>query len=205
MLLTAGPEFFRREDMVCFECVEGEKKDAWANVKTHYRFRHDFLHGVPIEEMLPKVAARYKKRRERLFELIRSSRRVLAARMDVPGAKVPTCIEDCRYARAKLNEYFAPVKFDFLLVSDEPTRPFAERKFEEVEEGMFRLSFAFEDHEVPLQPNYKLTVPALAELFKVRDYRTLADRWNFLKTSCRKRLQQWKRKLERHYPRVFAS
>lgn len=201
MLLTAGPEFFRREDMVCFECVEGAKKDSWANKRTQYRFRHDFLHGVPIEEMLPKVAARYKKRRERLFELIRGSKRVLAARMDVPGAKLPTAIEDCRYARERLNAFFAPVKFDFLLVSDDPSIPFAERRFEEMEEGLFRLTFGFEDPKVPLQPNYSFTVPALAEHFAVADYRTFADRWSYFKTSFRKRWQQWGNKLKRHIGR----
>ena len=197
-------EFFRAEDFKFQGIVSNTDRDVYANTRTRYMFNHDFPFGCDFEKVLPKVAARYRKRRDRLFAVIRHSKNVLAVRMDIPGGDLPTDLDDCRYARAKLNERFAPTRFDVLLVTYNPTIPFERRTFREIEPGLFQMSFDFLDRKswLPLQPNKKLTGIALAERFFVRDYRTAEEKRNFARLHWRERLARWKETTLRLFNRI---
>lgn len=185
-------EFFRAEDFKSQGIVSNTDRDVYANTRTRYMFNHDFPFGCDFEKELPKVAARYRKRRDRLFAAIRQSKNVLAVRMDIPGGDLPADLDDCRYALAKLNENFAPTRFDVLLVTYDPTTPFERRTFEVVEDGLFHLSFDFLDRkrtDLPNQPDLALTSAALAEHFAVRDYRTRDERRHWKEKRLRERLR----------------
>ena len=182
-------DFFRAEDFVCQRTISNTGRQVYVNRKTRYVFNHDFAIGEDFTTELPKVATRYRRRTERLLSLIASSRRVLVVRIDIPGGKHPTSLDDCRYVREKLNARFAPTRFDCLLMTYDASRPFAQRTFSEVETGLFQISFDFLDREHPLpnQPDLALTSAALREHFAVRDYRTDAERRQFAeKERCAK-------------------
>lgn len=190
VLCDGDADFFKPEDFFFERSVESTQKDVYINRRTRYIFNHDFPIGGDFAANLPKVAAKYARRRERLFELIGRSRRVLAVCVDIPGGKNPVSLDDCRYARERLNRRFPSAKFDFCLLSDEPGRSFAKRTFEEVEPGLFHLSFGFLDptHALPNQPDLKLTSAALAEQFEVADYRTEEEKARFAEQKLREKL-----------------
>ena len=182
--------FFAADDFFFERSIESTGKDCYVNRRTHYKFNHDFSLGGDFNAELPKVADKYARRKARLFGLIGKSRRILVVRMDIPGGRYPTTLDDCRYARERLNRRFAPAQFDILLVSDESGRAFADRRFEEVEPGFFHLEFGYADptHPLPNQPDLALTGPALAELFSVTDYRTAEERARFEERKRREKL-----------------
>lgn len=196
-------DFFRAEDFVRQRTISNTGKQVYVNRKTRYVFNHDFAIGEDFTSELPKVAARYRRRTEKLLSLIAASRRVLVVRIDIPGGKHPTSLDDCRYVREKLNARFAPARFDCLLMTNDASRPFAQRTFSEVEPGLFQISFDFLDrrHTLPNQPNLALTSAALRERFAVRDYRTDAERRQFAeKEKCakqKKRRLRWLKNLNR--------
>lgn len=182
-------DFFSAEDFVRQQAISSTGKQVYVNRKTRYVFNHDFTIGEDFATELPKVAARYRRRAKKLLSLIEASRRVLVVRIDIPGGKHPTSLDDCRYVRERLNARFAPVRFDCLLMTNEASRPFAQRTFSEVEPGLFQISFDFLDreHQLPNQPDLALTSAALREHFAVRDYRTDAERRQFAeKERCAK-------------------
>ena len=172
-------DFFRPEDFRLRNDRSVAGKAVYENTRTHYLFNHDFPFGGDFASDLPKVAEKYRRRRDRLFELIGRSHRVLVVNMDIPGDPHVNTPDDCRYARRRLGERFPSARFDCLLVSHDPARPFEQRTFEVVEDGLFLLSFDFLDRkrtDLPNQPDLALTSAALAEHFAVRDYRTQAER-----------------------------
>ena len=185
--------------------VSNTGKAVYINAETRYIFNHDFPIGCDFPTEIQKVAAKYRKRYNRLLELFAKSERVLFVRMDIPGGDDPTSVEACRLARKRLNERFAPAKFDALLVSYDPTVPFERRRFEKVEEGLFRLTFDYLDrtNPLPLQPDTSLTSVALAEHFSVDDYRTAEEKRSFAKARRRKRLQRLKDKIVRHLDKLL--
>lgn len=190
VLCDGDAAFFAADDFFFEQSIASTGKDCYVNHRTHYKFNHDFPLGCDFKAELPKIADKYARRKARLFELIGKSRRVLVVRMDIPGGSHPTSLDDCRYARERLNRRFAPARFDILLVSDEPGRAFADRRFEEVEPGLFHMSFSYVDpkHALPNQPDLALTGTALAELFSVTDYRTAEERARFAEQKRREKL-----------------
>lgn len=189
-LCDGDADFFKAENFVFERSIDSTQKDIYINHQTRYIFNHDFPIGCDFASELPKVAAKYARRKARLLELIGRSDRVLAVCIDIPGGKNPTSLDDCRYARERLNRRFAPAKFDLCLLSDEPGRSFASRTFQEVEPGLFHLSFGFLDstHALPNQPDLTLTSAALAELFEVADYRTVEEKARFAEQKSREKL-----------------
>lgn len=206
-LCQGGPGFMEEKSFFAKGTVSNTGKAVYINAETRYIFNHDFPIGCDFPTEIQKVAAKYRKRYNRLLELFAKSERVLFVRMDIPGGDDPTSVEACRLARKRLNERFAPAKFDALLVSCDPTVPFERRRFEKVEEGLFRLTFDYLDrtNPLPLQPDTSLTSVALAEHFSVDDYRTAEEKRSFAKARRRKRLQRLKDKIVRHLGRLFGK
>ena len=189
-LCSSCADFFNLEDFQRQKDLPLTKKTVYINTRTHYTFNHDFPINGDFATELPKVVMKYRRRRERLLELFGKSRRVLAVNMDIPGAAFSNTLEDCRFARKRLNERFAPAKFDFLLVSHDPNRTFSQRTFKAVEDGLFHLSFDFLDRkrtDLPNQPDLILTSAALAEHFAVKDYRAPEEKHRFTAAKRAKR------------------
>lgn len=171
--------FFNPEDFVFKRRYEGTQKDIYNNVRTHYVFNHDFPAGSDFSTELPKVVAKYVKRRNRLFSLIRNSRRVLVFRLDLPNGKMPTSLDDCRYARRRLQAAFPGVDFDFALMQPDPNRTLQTRLVEHPEPWLTRIAFEYNDPKSEndaLYPDLQLTSAAIAEIASVRDYRTTEEK-----------------------------
>lgn len=198
-LLEPPTDFFAPEAFVQHKAISNTGKQVYVNERTQYVFNHDFTIGRDFADELPKVVARYRKRRNRLFEAIRASHRVLVVRIDIPGGKFPATLDDCRYARERLSRAFPAVAFDLALLSYEEGRPFAERTFDEVDPGLFRLAFDFYDHRhaLPNQPDLARTASALQEHFAVIDYRTPEERAQFAAREAAKKAERHRLKRAR--------
>lgn len=197
-LISPPTNFLAAEDLDKQIAVSNTGKQIYLNEKTRYLFNHDFTIGKDLVEELPIVVSRYRKRRNRLIEAIKSSKRVLVVRLDIPeGKNNPATLDDCRYVRKRLEETFTGVRFDVALVYYDKNVPFEKRTFEEVETGLYHIAFNFYDHkhELPNQPDLALTSVALAERFAVKDYRTEQERSQFAAHKAEMRTK--KRKLKR--------
>lgn len=181
-LISPPADFFAAEDFVKQIAVSNTGKQVYINRESRYVFNHDFTIGNDFAEELPKVVSRYRKRHTRLMEAIKASKRVLVVRLDIPEGKYPASLDDCRYVRKRLGETFPGVTFDIALVSYAKDIPFEKRTYDEVEPGLHHLAFNFYDHKhaLPNQPDLALTSVALAERFAVTDYRTDAERAQFV-------------------------
>ena len=167
--------FFDPNDFMFSRRIETTHKDAYVNRKTRYVFNHDFPAGCDFAAELPKVAAKYGKRRDRLVTLIRAARRVLVLRLDYPNGQDPTSLDDCRYAHDRLRQTFPGVDFDFILVQPDPGHKLADRLTERPEPWLTRLAFDYTDPKSgnnPLYPDLTLTAAAVGAFATVRDYRT---------------------------------
>lgn len=204
-LCNGCEDFFNPDFFTCKGRVSNTGKAVYYNTKTCYLFNHDFPVDGDLRKALPIVRAKYRRRRDRLFELIRQAKRVLVVRIDVPGGSQPTPLDDCRYARKRLHERFASATFDFLLVSYAQSVPCSRRTFLETEPGLFQIAFDFLDTKscLPLQPNKKLLGAVLAELFAVRDYRTPEEKRRFAAQRRKARIARLKENLSRPFVRLI--
>ena len=171
--------FFRPEDFRFRAPHPWNGKDVYYNERTLYVFNHDFPQGGDFAAELPGVVAKYRRRYERLTELIRGSKRVLVVRMDIPSGDRPKAtLDDCRYARGRLRETYPGVEFDFALVSYDPGRPYERLTEERTEDGIYHYGFDFANPKPgadPYQPDLGKTGRLFAERFEVREYRTKAE------------------------------
>lgn len=157
-------------------------KDRYFNRRLGLVFLHDFPGGVPFAESFPEIQARYRRRANRLIDLIRRSRRVLVVRIDRPDRPVPTDLADCRFALAELSKAFSPVTFDFLQFHYEQDLPSARMRVDTPDEGLTVCSFDYRDRRtgsLPHQPDLPALVKVLRDRIAVRDYRTADERRAF--------------------------
>ena len=170
-------DWLRLEDFV----LEGENTNGMyrcINTRHGLSFIHDFPIGVPMQRSFQSVAAKYRRRTDRLMSLVRKSNKVLIVRLDRPDIDWRTTIEECRHTRKALAEAFAPTKFDLLLMQPDPKVPFGSQRLEVLEPGIFRLGFDYRNVRPSENAAYldlRLTAAAVTEHFAVRDYRTKAE------------------------------
>lgn len=200
----------RRADLICSEFKDWLRpedfsfhgqhtngKDKYFNNRHGLIFLHDFPAGIPLNESFPEIAGKYERRCTRLLELIRQSHNVLLVRLDRPDLEYRTPVEDCRYAQKALTEHFAPTRFDFALLQEDPSCERGACREEKIDDGLLRLSFDYLDHRPDAdrgQPDKAITAEVLRQRFTVRDYRTGAE------------LSEWKRKQRlKRYARYGAT
>lgn len=175
-------------------------KAIYVNDRLHLIFNHDFPRGMPYDEAFDLVSARYRRRADRLIELIRSAHRILVVRMDRPGQVAATDVEDCKWARRELSRVFAPAQFDFFLFNYDKGRAYENRIEETVEDGFTRMAFDYRNYE-PGRPDYQVEVElagrVLASRFAARDYRTAEERRAFASNRRRKRFARLVQRLLR--------
>ena len=187
--------WFEKEDLVLspqdeLANWETSEADAYHNRRTGYFFPHDFAKGADFGKAYDRVAEKYRRRIARLYELLKSAKRVLLVRIDSPVQGFVTTAESCVDARARLMAKFPGVAFDFIYLTIDPSRPFAERLEEEVSEGVVHVAFDYACHR-PGAPGYmtetQQVVKVLRSRAKVRDYRTREERQDYVRKRRRAR------------------
>ena len=173
---------------------------VFINRRTGFRHPHDFPDG-PIEQAYGDVCEKYRRRVERLYRMIESSRRVLAAYITRPdeAAETLSALVDCR---RRLAEAFPGVSFDIVHFVNDDGIPFAERRVTQPAEGITQITFNYRDPTRDV--TFESTAQALVELgFTARDYRTDDERLGFdakqkQQETIRKKEFKLKRKMERY-------
>ena len=179
-------DWFEEKDFT-FHGANTNGKDKYYNEKLHLIFVHDFPQGVPLTQSFPAVWSKYRRRIDRLLDLIAQSKRVLVVRLDRHDLPYRTSAEDCTYVRNILNARYPGTVFDVLLIQPDPGIPIEERKIEHPAEGVIRLSLDYRESKAPadvpqatgadlitapVPPDFSRIVRALQEMFSVREYRT---------------------------------
>ena len=188
--------WFEKEDLILspqdeLANWETSEADAYHNRRTGYFFPHDFARGSDFDKVYGKVAEKYRRRIARLYELLKSAKCVLLVRIDSPVQGFVTTAESCVDARARLMAKFPGVAFDFIYLTIDPSRSFAERLEEKVSEGVLHISFDYVCHR-PGAPGYMTethqVVKVLQARAKVRDYRTREERQDYVR---KRRQTRW--------------
>ena len=99
--------WFEKEDLMLtqqddLKNWETSEVDVYLNRRTGYIFLHDFAKGSDFDKVYDEVAEKYRRRIARLYELLRSAKRVLLVRIDSPIQGFVTTAESCVDARARL-------------------------------------------------------------------------------------------------------
>lgn len=138
-----------------------------------YTFVHDFHRSVPMDEELPKVRAKYRRRIERMKRLIGASSRVLLVCVEMPG--FPTVAEEHPgEVRRILRTKWPDVQFDFLIIRNCEDGAVAD---EDRPDGirMVRRNYLRTGGTAPAADVDGLAAWLKGE-YSVRDYRTPAER-----------------------------
>ena len=194
----------RRTDLICSEFADWlhaedfsyrsdhptNGKSIYFNAVLHLVFIHDFPKGVPLAESFPAIRDKYARRIARFLGLLRSSRRILVARVDRPDLSYRTPLDDCRYAMRRLGEKFPNARFDFLLLQPDRAVPFEKRTVEDLGDGITRIAFDYQDRTPgnELFPKLDQTAAAVRELFEVKDYRS---RGEIAEWKCKSRAKRY--------------
>ena len=178
----------RRTDLICSEFEDWlrpedftflgphtNRKDKYYNNRLELTFLHDFPVGSSFQGYFPALVEKYHRRCSRLLELIRRSKKILIVRVERPDLDYRTPLDDCRYARKRLSEHFAPAQFDVVLLQCDASLARGEIREEPIEDGILRISLDYRNLEPGadvMQPDHGLTSGVLRERFAVREYRT---------------------------------
>jgi len=146
-------------------------RDKWGFVPIH-----DLNTSQPLEQQLPAVQEKYRRRIRRLYRLLSASHRVLVVNLDDP-LFLPGTEEDARRLRDVLSQKWPNAQFDVLLVKDERGRALADRK--DSADGGLRV-VTFDCLRFDEQPqgvlDYRKVGDWLASEYDVVDYRTPEER-----------------------------
>lgn len=168
------------DEFAFHRCDEVTGKDIYISRRLKHVFNHDFPAGIPFSKSFPVVQVKYRRRINRLLELIHSAKRILVVRVDRPDLPIATDIADCQATVRALKDHFAPARFDFLQVSFAAGQ--SGIREETFAENVTRWTFDYQDHR-PEAGSWRVNVPLLGELlrkrFSVRDYRTRLERQAF--------------------------
>ena len=171
-------DWLREEDLEFVSPIAATGKDQYRNRRYGIAHPHDFPLGVPLHESYPAAKAKYDRRVARFKRLMAESRtRVLAVCVDTPVAPKAE-IDECREAQRRLQALYPHVKVDFLLISLEDGRSFANRTTEDLGDGLMRIAFDFKDRR-PGKFDFSVELDKLATVMKsvasVREYRSPAE------------------------------
>lgn len=196
--------WFEEKDFA-FHGANTNGKDKYYNERLDLIFVHDFPLGVPLSQSFPLILSRYRRRIDRLLDLIGRAKSVLVVRLDRHDLPYRTSAEDCAYVRNVLNGRFPETRFDVLLIQPDPEIPIGERRVEQLSEGVTRLSLDYRKAKEPdgritasdvnritdpQAPDFSRIMHALQELYAVREYRTPGE---IAENRRRLRRQRWAR------------
>lgn len=167
--------------------------------RTGLFFLHDFKPDLSLEEQYPVVAEKYARRIKRLYDLLASSKRVLIVSIDNPFLKDITSMDECRQCREAMSARFKGIRFDFLQMTVDPGRPFDRRIEDDVEDGLFHVSYDY--RKLPVNSmagaiQLEQVSGYLASRFSVRDYRTKEAKASYAKLLKARRERRLCRRME---------
>jgi len=148
------------------------------NVRTGIVFPHDFHRGAPFDEEWAKVAAKYRRRADRMAKLVAASKRVLLVWVDVKLSP-PAADEDLGYARDVFAAKWPGVAFDIVAFRHKDGQRFGDYIVTEVP-GIRTVSFDYRDRrEQYWIADHRLIGGWLKKEYAVPDYRTPEEvrRW----------------------------
>lgn len=161
------------------------------NVKTGVVFAHDFHRDVPLDEEWAQVAAKYRRRADRMYARIAASKRVLVVWIDVKFSPAASD-DDCAYVLNTFRTRWPDVTFEMLCLNYDEGRPFADRT--ERESGAVRtVGFDYRDYTDPgWIADYKLIARWLRREYAATDYRTAEEKANGRRLEREKRYARFK-------------
>lgn len=178
LVTSSFQDWLNRDDLVFRARIDWHPHDIYFNRRTRVLFNHEFSFNADFDAEYPVIKAKYERRINRLYECIRSSKRVLIARIDRPDQSPSTTIGECERALKMLSGKFPGVDFDLLLVSMDASRPLAEMDVSRPSAHIVRLAFDYKDKspDVPAYaPDIPLAANVLRDRYEVRDYRSKAE------------------------------
>lgn len=147
----------------------------WWYGKDNFRFIHDFPASCSIDAELPKVQAKYRRRINRMYDLIGKSKRVLVVYFACPDWE-DCSASDADYCRRRLGEKWPEIDFDFLVFRYDPELPF-ERRRDEISEHCRVVTYDIRNHkEEGWIADFKQIGAWLATQYEAVDYRSEAER-----------------------------
>lgn len=202
------PAWIKKENLSFLASTPQNRKDVYIDKNLGLIFNHDFLSGVPFDEMFEKVKSRYQKRITRLLELLTGAKRVLLVRIERPAEKLltplPVSLDDCREARRVLAAAYPHATFDLILFAFERGRAEKDMLVEEIEPGLRRITFDYHNY-APGFLEYAVRVDKTAEIVKryasVVDYRTDEEKAAYRKLRLKKRLNKFLKPFKRLFNR----
>ena len=148
---------------------------AWYRDKFGFTPLHDFPIDVPLEERLPVVRAKYRRRVDRLARLIDSARRVLVVYVESDGFERATA-EDAVKMRETLARRWPGVAFDALIMKYREGVPFS-RRLDESGDGWRIVQYDFKDrNEEEWRVDWRQVARWMKGEYEVVDYRTADEK-----------------------------
>ena len=158
---------------------------VWYRDKFGFSLIHDFHVGVPFDEELPLVRAKYRRRIDRLSRLLDSANRALVVYIESGGAASASA-DDAVKVRETLARRWPCVDFDVLLVKYREGVPFS-RRSDETGEGWRFVQYDFKDRrEDEWRVDWRQVARWLRKEYEVVDYRTAEEKAQW-KSRARKR------------------
>lgn len=175
LILSDFRGWLDRENLKRSEIEPRHSFCQWWIGRDNFRFIHDFPANCRIDEELPKVQAKYRRRIDRMYDLIVRSKKVLIVYLACP--KWEDCdADDAEYCRGRLRERWPEVEFDFLIICHDPQLPFARRR-DETHEHCRVVAYDIQNHkEDTWLADYMQIAAWLRTQYRALDYRTDAER-----------------------------
>lgn len=190
LMVDDFPGWFEPGTLTRIETPKFSKCD-WYRDKFGFTPIHDFPANVPLEDVLPKVRAKYRRRVDRLSRLIDGASRVLVAYFETAGREKASP-EDVAEMRSILARRWPGVAFDALILKFAEGVPLSRRK-DESGEGWRAVSYDYKDRkEEDWRVDWRQVGRWLKEEYEVVDYRTAEERAQWKAASARKRYAEFK-------------
>jgi len=181
--------WFEKEDLEPYEAsadairratdANGRVRALYRNRRTQHSFPHEFWSDESLDAAYPAAAEKYRRRIARLGDCLMSAKNVLVVRLDTPIQPGPTSAEDCEYALDRLARRFPGVRFEMLHLVCQKGLPFDALRDEQTSPRIRTVSWDYRDL-TPGVPAYSVRLDQtgqwLRENYRVRDYRTRAER-----------------------------
>lgn len=132
------------------------------NRRTHLMHNHDFLVGVPLKSSFPKVAAKYKKRSDRLYQKIEEAETVLAVYIETPIQNHATITDDeIQRGYQRLAQTFPNKKVDLLYL----TNRVGKTEVIQLSQNITRIYLNYKRKKMGGQ-DYAVETPVLQKVFR---------------------------------------
>ena len=184
------PGWFEPGTLTRLETPKFSKCD-WYRDKFGFTPIHDFAANVPLEEELPRVRAKYRRRVDRLSRLIDGAKHVLVAYFETAGRETAS-LEDVAEMRSILAGRWPGVVFDALILKFAEGVPFS-RRTDESGDGWRIVSYDYKDrNEEDWRVDWRQVGGWLRNEYEVADYRTDAEKSQWKALARKKMYSEFK-------------